>query len=251
MKKHYKALMLDLDGTTIPNDMDGSPSTAVIDAIAKASKVVHVGFITGRPYSYTKRINSHLLLKGLSIVSGGAQIVDLATHKVMWQKLLDETTLQKIFQNLEKYNYKILVQKNGYEGVIEFTKTDLPKELVTMSVMDIEPEKIEEVLAALKDIPSIASHKIVGWKKGLYWVQVSHAEATKQHAILEIARLLNIETKDIIGVGDGYNDMPLLMACGLKIAMGNAVPELKAIADYVAPNVEDDGVVDVIEKYIL
>lgn len=45
--------------------------------------------------------------------------------------------------------------------------------------------------------------------------------------------------------------MPLLMACGLRVAMGNAVEDLKAIADYIAPPVENDGVADVIEKFIL
>lgn len=41
------------------------------------------------------------------------------------------------------------------------------------------------------------------------------------------------------------------MACGLKVAMGNATEDLKAIADYIAPSVDDDGVVDVIAKFIL
>ena len=62
---------------------------------------------------------------------------------------------------------------------------------------------------------------------------------------------LGINTHEIIGVGDGYNDFPLLMACGLKVAMGNAVEDLKAIADYIAPSVEEDGVADVIDKFIL
>lgn len=42
-----------------------------------------------------------------------------------------------------------------------------------------------------------------------------------------------------------------LMACGLKVAMGNAVSELKTIADYIAPTIDEDGVADVIEKFIL
>jgi hydroxymethylpyrimidine pyrophosphatase-like HAD family hydrolase len=82
-------------------------------------------------------------------------------------------------------------------------------------------------------------------------VVISNSLATKQHGIIEVARLLNISTKDIIGVGDGYNDFPLLLACGLKIAMGNANEELKKIADFVAPSVEEDGVATVIEKFIL
>ncbi|HXS15232.1 MAG TPA: HAD hydrolase family protein, partial [Candidatus Saccharimonadales bacterium] len=61
----------------------------------------------------------------------------------------------------------------------------------------------------------------------------------------------DISTEEIIGIGDGHNDFPLLMACGLKVAMGNAVDDLKAIADYIAPSVDEDGVADVIEKFIL
>ena len=56
---------------------------------------------------------------------------------------------------------------------------------------------------------------------------------------------------DTIGIGDGNNDKPWLLMCGLKVTMGNAVPELKAIADYIAPGVENDGVADVIEKFVL
>ena len=55
----------------------------------------------------------------------------------------------------------------------------------------------------------------------------------------------------MIAIGDGPNDFPMLMAAGFKVAMGNASDDLKAIADYIAPTVEKDGVVDVIEKFIL
>jgi len=41
------------------------------------------------------------------------------------------------------------------------------------------------------------------------------------------------------------------MACGLKVAMGNATEDLKEIADYIAPTVDEDGVADVIEKFVL
>ncbi len=84
-----------------------------------------------------------------------------------------------------------------------------------------------------------------------FGIMIGHTEATKQHGIQQVAKHLGINTHEMIGIGDGYNDFPLLMACGLKVAMGNAVDELKAIADYIAPPVTKDGVADVIEKYIL
>lgn len=45
--------------------------------------------------------------------------------------------------------------------------------------------------------------------------------------------------------------MPLFESVGFKVAMGNAPKELKEIADYVAPTVQEDGVADVIERFIL
>lgn len=251
MKKQYKALMLDLDGTTVPNDLKGLPSQRVIKAIAKASKSMHIGFVTGRPYEYTKNIRPILSLNGPSIASGGAQIIDVSTDKVLWEKAVPQNEIEEIVKRLRKYKYEILVQEKGLDHIIKPLDTTYPKNILSIAMMHIEPNIIDEVVEDLTEINSIAVHKIVGWKKNTYWVQISHAEATKQHGILEVAQILDIETHDIIGVGDGYNDFPLLMACGLKVAMGNAVPELKAIADYVAPTVDEDGVADVIEKFIL
>ncbi|MEK9178778.1 MAG: HAD hydrolase family protein, partial [Patescibacteria group bacterium] len=82
-------------------------------------------------------------------------------------------------------------------------------------------------------------------------VYISNGSATKQHAVLKLAEILGIKTNEMIGIGDHYNDFPLLMACGLKVAMEDSVEDLKAIADYVAPSVDEDGVADVIEKFVL
>ena len=78
----------------------------------------------------------------------------------------------------------------------------------------------------------------------------THPNSTKQHAILKFSQILEIDPKDIMGIGDGYNDMPLLMACGLKVAVGNAINDLKEIADYIAPPVIDDGFAYAVRKLI-
>ena len=54
-----------------------------------------------------------------------------------------------------------------------------------------------------------------------------------------------------MAIGDGHNDIPLLEAAGFKVAMGNAPDEVKAVADYVAPSLQDDGVAEAIERFIL
>jgi hydroxymethylpyrimidine pyrophosphatase-like HAD family hydrolase len=55
----------------------------------------------------------------------------------------------------------------------------------------------------------------------------------------------------MIAAGDSYNDLPLLEVCGLRIVMGDAPDELKAIADYVAPSIDEDGLAVAIEEFVL
>jgi hydroxymethylpyrimidine pyrophosphatase-like HAD family hydrolase len=140
-----------------------------------------------------------------------------------------------------------------YDGKRDVSKEETfpPKKVLSIYIPEIEPERTDVVMNALKVIPEINVQKLSAWDKRYLGIDVTSSRASKLHGIIEVARILHIQTEEIIGVGDGYNDFPLLMACGLKIAMGNAVPELKAIADFIAPTVEEDGVATVIEKFIL
>ena len=137
------------------------------------------------------------------------------------------------------------------EKEYEYAGGSWPDALTDIAMPDLPESIVDELIEHLTKIQGIAVHKNPSFKKGLFWASVTNALATKLHAVVRIAELLKIRTDEIIGVGDSYNDYPLLSACGLKIAMGNAVPELKAIADFIAPSVDEDGVATVIEKFIL
>ena len=60
----YKALFLDIDGTTVPVSLDAHPSARVIASVAKAQQVVHVCIATGRPLIYAKPVIRELQMKG-------------------------------------------------------------------------------------------------------------------------------------------------------------------------------------------
>ena len=86
-----------------------------------------------------------------------------------------------------------------------------------------------------KDI-SILKIKIIN-----FGLDITSEKATKHTAVLEYERLLNIPRQQIVAIGDGYNDYPLFTACDYKIAMENAPQELKEIADFIAPTVDNNG----------
>ncbi len=74
---------------------------------------------------------------------------------------------------------------------------------------------------------------------------------SKGHALARLTDYLGLSLAETIGIGDNDNDLELVEWAGLGVAMGNASPALKAAADYIAPAVDEEGVVEVIEKFIL
>ncbi len=250
VKKKYKALIFDCDGTIIPNQMNGLPSIAVSDAIEKISKKIHVGIATSRPLFLAAPIMKHLKLSGPSIISGGAQIIDGKSFKVLKEQEIEKDDMFAVISVFKKFNLKYYAQ-NGSKRDKDMAPDLILDKIIQVAVMNLDMDTADKVLDDLSKIEGISAHKIVSWQKDKRDINITHVLATKHHGILEVARVLKIDTKEIIGVGDSYNDFPLLMACGLKVAMGNAVQELKEIADYIAPTVEDDGAVDVINKFVL
>jgi Cof subfamily protein (haloacid dehalogenase superfamily) len=250
--KKYRALMLDLDGTTIPNRRDGMPSKKVIEAVAKAKKKLHVGVVTGRPYYVAEHVVRELGLNGPSIIAGGAEVRVAETGDILWSKTIASQTTKEILQYFIQKGLKVFISDDEYyKNEKFFDPKNPPKAPLLISIPDMSLSTSEKVIKELSQFTDIVVHKLVGWEPNTIWLQIAHAEASKQYGIFEVAKILGIETHEIIGVGDGYNDFPLLMACGLRVAMGNAVAELKEIADYIAPSVAEDGVVDVIERFVL
>jgi hypothetical protein len=248
-KKKYKALILDVDGTLIPNKIDGLPSKKVIQSILKANKFLHVGVATSRGYELLSHIAKCLKLSGPSITHAGSRVIDIASQKILWEKPIEKENALKITKFFEKYNLPISINDDGED--VESSKSYSFKKPLTMWTLKASSKIANFLIKDLSKISNISAHKLPSWVNGQITISITHSSATKKHALLEVARLLKIQTSEIIGVGDGHNDLSFLSLCGLKIVMGNAHEEVKKIADYIAPPVEDDGVADVIEKFIL
>jgi len=243
----YKALICDFDGTLIPYGEFNYPSQTVIDALKHASELVYVGIATGRPLFKLKYILPDLPLTSPCIISGGAQIYDPKKDKILQEYPLDREDLEKLKDRILELKLPLIINDGKKDHHI---KNKLPLNALGGVSYGLTDYQAEKILDFNHFVPSIALTKLRDWKKGRFEININHTGATKQHGISTIAKLLGIKTHDIISIGDSYNDFPLLMASGLKVAMGNAFEELKEIADYVAPSVHMDGVADVIKKFV-
>lgn len=252
----YTGLMLDVDGTLIPYEYQALPSDKVVKAVAKAQEKLNVSIVTGRSLASVRPVLQRLqLTEGFAVVNNGAAVLNVATEEVLYERFIDPEELSSIisyFQN-QKIPFflkqSLLDSKESLHFFRQGEKVDKGSMLFTNEIFTLD--QAEEILEALSQYSQINAHKQHHRTPGKFSISISHIQATKLHGIYEVAKRLDLDPKTFIGAGDSYNDFPLLMACGLKVAMGNAVPDLKAIADYVAPSVEEDGIADVIERFIL
>ena len=87
--------------------------------------------------------------------------------------------------------------------------------------------------------------------RGENWYSFLPEKSGKTQAITELTKLLNIALNDIVSFGDDINDMEMLQICGTGVAVSNAVPDAKAVADCVTLSNDEDGVAAWIEENIL
>jgi Cof subfamily protein (haloacid dehalogenase superfamily) len=247
----YKAIISDIDGTLTPNTPGALPSpivAAAIRAVVQQGKIIC--FATGRPFHLVQYLVEHLNMSSPCIVDNGAVIVDGKTGAVLWEATLPTTHANRILKLIGPQ--KLVRASCDRDSLENPNKIPATYKVRKLSVHDIPIEHAEALISKVTtEFKDVAAIKAASYAEShLVDVYFSDAKATKQYAVLKLAEMLNLETTEMIGIGDGYNDFPLLMACGLKVAMGNAVTDLKAIADEVAPSVDEDGLAFILKKYL-
>ncbi|MDO8461094.1 MAG: HAD-IIB family hydrolase [bacterium] len=256
MNKKYKALMLDVDGTLIPYDYNAIPSDNVTKAVKKAQEKVVVCLVTGRHYSGLGNILKKLeITSGYLVMNNGAHVLNLSTKEILYDQPIDPYDAKAIISVLQEEKIPFHLKQDIYEFSYEewpFKKGDsVKKAYIFFTHEGFSSKAIDAIFKKLSHLSNLTLYKTHHKHPDKFGFNISHIKATKLHGIYAVAKDLKVSKEKIIGVGDSYNDFPLLMACGLKVAMGNAVSELKEIADYIAPSVDDDGVADVIKKFVL
>jgi hypothetical protein len=86
---------------------------------------------------------------------------------------------------------------------------------------------------------------------GVDFINVVASQVSKGEALKALASYLGIPLVKVMAIGDGANDVSLLSAAGLAVAMGNASDELKEVADYVTLDIDHSGVAEAIKRFLL
>ncbi|HEY5588124.1 MAG TPA: Cof-type HAD-IIB family hydrolase [Candidatus Paceibacterota bacterium] len=136
-------------------------------------------------------------------------------------------------------------------SILEEMKALFPSIIVEDLSIQSKDDYNKELFDDMSKLPAEFLEKFTVSKVTPFNVEVMKKSTNKRSGLEKIAEQLQIKPQDIICIGDSGNDRQMIEYAGLGVAMGNAFPEIKKIADYVTFTNEDNGVAHVIDKFIL
>ncbi len=250
---NIKLVLTDIDGTIVRHGQH-NPSSVVRQAIIDVQDSgIKITAATGRPYEMTRDLFLDIGLDGLSVFDNGASVRDIKSGELFWNNWLSIDRIKAISSILLPHS-----------RIIDFFPTykELPARDVTIdNVVEPAPyvfalvsaDSIQAINTDLEVLPDLTVNIDLAHEDslGMMSVQVTDIGSNKYHAIETLRGLLHSNKAETLAIGDSHNDIPLFMNAGIKVAMGNAVEELKTQADHVVGTIQEDGFAEAMQKFVL
>jgi Cof subfamily protein (haloacid dehalogenase superfamily) len=270
--KAYKLLVLDVDGTLV--NRDGAVSAADRTALGKASDLdVCVSLSTGRVIQACLELIRELSLDGYHIFYDGALVANPATGEEVYAHPLSREVVKEAvafartsgtYLELYSTNHFFAERENWSDEIhrrffrVEPTFTDFngiwERERIIKAEL-VAHNTAEETKAA--DFRRHFGHSLhfstarTPAFPDVNFINITDPGVSKGEALKALVARLGVRLEEVMAIGDGSNDIPLLEAAGLAVAMGNAPDEVKAVADYLTLDVDHSGVAAAIERFLL
>ena len=262
----YKLLACDLDGTLMDETFTFTSRVKAAVALAMAHGVA-VTIATGRAYPSTLPFAQELGITLPLICTQGGLIKDPITGEVLHQAVMSLSLAHEIVALSQQRGWHLTLYMDDqvYLTDLQCPRSfydqmfSLPLHIVSNLTAAIsrppakfiiiaKPDQADAIVPELREqfagrLRVVRSHR--------NFVEGNPLDASKGQALARLAERLGIPQSQTAAIGDNDNDADMVAWAGLGLAMGNAHPDLKAIADVVLPPVEEDGVAVAIKKYIL
>lgn len=258
-----KMIIVDLDNSLLNSKTECEESSK--NYLKKLKDDGHIIVIaTGRSLASAIRVTDGANFTNYIITNGGTSIYESENKQAIFDNTLNNDELKKLYLKYKDlFTEFVFCDKNNYykyhsikklsyldieiKDVLAFLETSKLKHL-SLEVKDSKIYKLEEKLnkefSDLKFVvmqDSLATHK---------WIDVLCKNVSKYNAISFLSKLINIPNKDIIAFGDGLNDIDMISKCGIGVAMGNALEEVKEKAKYVTLSCDNEGIINFLKEYL-
>lgn len=265
-----KILVLDIDGTLTTSTKDISPETKKgIMMIQERGHIVMLA--SGRPTPGMMRYAKELELAkygGYLLSFNGARIINCKTGEIVYQRTLPRFIIPEIYHFAKEHHCGLITYCGDYvvsgTGMDEYI--ELEARINGMPVREVDDflDFVDfDVNKCLMTAPSEEAEKYVVllqekfkdtlsiYRSEPFFIEIMPKNVDKATSLDRMLETVGLKREDAICCGDGYNDITMIAYAGIGVAMANARDEVKAVADYVTKSNDEDGLVDVIDKFIL
>jgi hypothetical protein len=272
-------IALDLDGTLF--DTQGRISPRCLATIHRATELgVHVVISSGRPLVGVPF--SQIEGTGISyaITANGAAIYELSERKCLYENAIDCEVFLSILSRLMRFDLHtdVFIDGKAYSArrcLDNAHRLDLPPSLKdyilnTRDHLDDLPQFIREhhfnvQKTTLNFYPDgkggytdhdeaerfLTEHPAVDVVSGgFHNLELTRAGVNKGIGLARLAEILGVDPAETMAIGDTGNDLAIIRAAGIGVAMGNGTEDVKAEADYITTSNDEDGVARAIEHFI-
>jgi Cof subfamily protein (haloacid dehalogenase superfamily) len=264
----YKMIALDLDGTLNNDQREITPRTR--DALLAVQEMgVTVVLASGRqapgllPDSEALQLEKH---HGLLLSYGGGRITDATTGEVVFDSSIDNETAVRFLRHLEAWPELSPIVDDGHDiyttdasrhKVYDESHNNQLGVKIVPNIADAvtwRPCKIltaapnEILMPHLDDISRGFTDKMSFVQSAPLFYEGMPKGTSKEGSLAKVCAQLGIEPAEVMAFGDAQNDMGMVRFAGHGVAMGNACPELKAMADEVTLTNNEDGIAHTLER---
>lgn len=266
----YEVLVLDIDGTLTNSKKEITPRTleAVITAQEEGIKVV---IASGRPTPGIREVAKKVKLEqygGYILSFNGGKIINAQTKEVIYNETLPREMIPSIYEEaianqvgiityegddaiagngIDKYN-ELEARINGI-GLKEVE--DFPNYVrfpVNKCLLTGEPDHMAQVEEHMKER---FGNFLNIYRSEPFFVEVMPQNIDKAYSLGKLLKHLGLDRTQMIACGDGFNDLSMIKYAGLGVAMANAQEAVKEEANYITASNDEDGVAQVIYKFML
>ncbi len=255
-------IALDIDGTIIDYDETLTERVrSAVDAVKQAGH--HVVLATGRSMPATLPVLDRLgLVEGWAVCSNGGVTLRLDPalddgYEITRRVTFDPAPALRLLRaHLPTALYAVEEIGVGYRLTAPFPPGELAGDLAYVSFDELLTTQATRVIVRSPDhtpqeflriVEGVGLHGVsyaVGWTA---WLDLAPEGVDKASALEPVRAALGVAPADTVAVGDGRNDVEMFVWAARAVAMGQAGPELRAVATEVTAPVEDDGLADVLE----
>ena len=251
-----KALVLDLDGTLTNSNKEITPDTK--EAIMKIQKMGHtVVLASGRPTPGVEPLAEELKLDkfgGYILSYNGGMIKECKTGEVVYQQTLPKEIVPKLFDMADELNIGLasydsdgIVANDNRNKYIELESriNKLPIQYrKDVADPEIAPKKEEAIKEKFGDVLNVS-------RSEPFFIEITPKGIDKAASLEKFCEITGNKRENMIACGDGFNDISMIEYAGIGVAMANAQPEVKEVADFITTSNDEDGVARVIEEFII